>query len=59
LVFGIGFMGTVAWTTVGGMLDAVAVVSRLAEGNYAREIYVIGNDEVARIMQAMRDLASL
>jgi methyl-accepting chemotaxis protein len=54
LVVAIGFMGVVALTTVGGMQDAVTVVSRLAEGNYAREIYVVGDDEVARIMQALR-----
>jgi len=54
LCVGVGFMGTVAWTTVGGMHAAVTVVSRLAEGNYAREIVVYGNDEVARIMQALK-----
>ncbi|HWW19457.1 MAG TPA: methyl-accepting chemotaxis protein, partial [Steroidobacteraceae bacterium] len=58
LTVGIGFMGTVAWTTVGGMLAAVTVVSRLAEGNYAREIYVYGNDEVARIMLALKQMQS-
>jgi methyl-accepting chemotaxis protein len=56
LFIGIGFMGTVVWTTVGGMHAAVTVVSRLAEGNYAREIQVYGNDEVARIMQALRQM---
>jgi methyl-accepting chemotaxis protein len=56
LVIGIGFMGTVVWTTVGGMYAAVTVVSRLAEGNYAREIQVYGSDEVARIMQALRQM---
>jgi methyl-accepting chemotaxis protein len=56
LLIGVGFMGTVAWTTVGGMYAAVTVVSRLAEGNYAREIHVYGNDEVARIMLALRQM---
>jgi methyl-accepting chemotaxis protein len=54
LIVAVAFMGLVALTTVSGMQDAVTVVSRLAEGNYAREIYVVGNDEVARIMQALR-----
>jgi methyl-accepting chemotaxis protein len=58
LLIGIGFMGTVAWTTVGGMHAAVTVVSRLAEGNYAREIYVYGNDEIARIMNALKQMQS-
>src|SRR5580704_7413795 len=56
LLVGVGFMGTVAWTTVGGMHAAVTVVSRLAEGNYAREIHVYGNDEVARIMHALKQM---
>jgi methyl-accepting chemotaxis protein len=58
LLIGIGFMGTVAWTTVGGMHAAVTVVSRLAEGNYGREIRVYGNDEVARIMLALKQMQS-
>jgi methyl-accepting chemotaxis protein len=53
-LLGIGFMITVAWTTVGGMHSAVSVVSRMAEGNYAREIRVFGSDEVSRIMQALK-----
>jgi methyl-accepting chemotaxis protein len=56
LLVGIGFMGTVALTTIKGMHSAVVVVSRLAEGNYAREIYVHGSDEVARIMQALKSM---
>jgi methyl-accepting chemotaxis protein len=54
LVLGIGLTGTVAWTTIGGMHAAVSVVSRMAEGNYAREIHAYGSDEVARIMQSLK-----
>jgi methyl-accepting chemotaxis protein len=54
LLAAVGFMGTVVWTTIGGMRAAVTVVSRLAEGNYAREIHVSGSDEVARIMHALK-----
>jgi methyl-accepting chemotaxis protein len=54
LLVGLGFMSTVAWTTVAGMASAVTVVSRLAEGNYAREIRVDGSDEIARIMHALK-----
>jgi methyl-accepting chemotaxis protein len=56
LAVGVGFMGVVAFTTVGGMHAAVTVVSRLAEGDYAREIYVHGTDEVARIMHALKQM---
>jgi methyl-accepting chemotaxis protein len=51
-----GTMAIVALTTAGGVGDAVAVVSRLAEGNYSAEIVVQGGDELARMMRALSDM---
>jgi methyl-accepting chemotaxis protein len=56
LLVGGGFMAVVVLSTVAGMAAAVTVVSRLAEGNYAREIRVDGNDEIARIMHALKSM---
>ncbi|HEX4023102.1 MAG TPA: methyl-accepting chemotaxis protein, partial [Steroidobacteraceae bacterium] len=50
---GVGFMGMVIGTTVSRMNEAVAVVSRLAEGDYTQAITVHGSDELARMMHAL------
>jgi methyl-accepting chemotaxis protein len=54
LLAGVAALGVVIGTTVGGMNEAVGVVSRLAEGDYTNEIAVQGSDELARIMRALQ-----
>jgi methyl-accepting chemotaxis protein len=54
LLVGLGCVGVVIWTTVGGMNEAVTVVSRLAEGDYTHDIAVHGSDELARTMRALQ-----
>ena len=51
-------MIVVIGTTVGGMNEAVSVVSRLAEGDYTSEITVQGSDELARTMRALQIMQS-
>ncbi len=56
VALGMGFMGVVILTTVGGMNDAVTVVSHLAEGDYTHDIAAHGSDELARMMQALQSM---
>ena len=58
LLAGIGTLTVVIGTTVGGMNEAVSVVSRLAEGDYTNEITVQGSDELARTMRALQIMQS-
>ena len=58
LLAGLGTLIVVIGTTVGGMNEAVSVVSRLAEGDYTNEITVQGSDELARIMRALQIMQS-
>jgi methyl-accepting chemotaxis protein len=58
VALGVGFMGVVIGTTVSGMNAAVAVVSRLAEGDYTHAITAHGSDELARMMQALGTMQS-
>ncbi len=58
VVLGMGFMGVVIFTTVSGMNAAVAVVSRLAEGDYTHDIATDGSDELARMMVALQGMQS-
>jgi methyl-accepting chemotaxis protein len=58
MLIGLGSLGLVIATTVGGMNDAVTVVSRLAEGDYTHEITVQGSDELARTMRALQIMQS-
>jgi methyl-accepting chemotaxis protein len=58
LLAGIGTLTVVIGTTVGGMNEAVNVVSRLAEGDYTNEITVQGSDELARTMRALQIMQS-
>jgi methyl-accepting chemotaxis protein len=58
LLVGLGTLGVVIWTTVGGMNEAVTVVSRLAEGDYTYDIAVRGSDELARTMRALQIMQS-
>jgi methyl-accepting chemotaxis protein len=53
-----GYKGALIMTTVGGMNDAITVVSRLAEGDYTRDIRAVGRDELTRIMQALQVMQS-
>jgi methyl-accepting chemotaxis protein len=54
LLAGVAALAVVIGTTVGGMNEAVGVVSRLAEGDYTNEIAVQGSDELARTMRALQ-----
>jgi methyl-accepting chemotaxis protein len=54
LLVGLGSLSVVILTTVGGMNEAVKVVSRLAEGDYTHDISVHGTDELARTMRALQ-----
>jgi methyl-accepting chemotaxis protein len=56
VALGMGLMSAVILTTVNGMNGAVAVVSRLAEGDYTRDITARGSDELARMMQALQSM---
>ena len=58
VALGVGFMGVVIGTTVNGMNAAVAVVSRLAEGDYTHAIHAQGSDELARMMRALDAMQS-
>ncbi len=58
LLVGAGCFGIVIWTTVAGMNETVAVVSRLAEGDYTHDISVQGSDELARTMRALHIMQS-
>jgi methyl-accepting chemotaxis protein len=54
VALGVGFMGVVILTTVSGINGAVAVVSRLAEGDYTQGITAQGKDELAHMMHALQ-----
>lgn len=54
VVLGMGFMGLVILTTVSGIHEAVAVVSRVAEGDYTQPIVPQGRDEIAHMMRALQ-----
>ncbi|HTW75184.1 MAG TPA: methyl-accepting chemotaxis protein [Steroidobacteraceae bacterium] len=56
VALGMGFMGVVILTTVSGMNAAVAVVSRLAGGDYTHDIVAEGSDELARMMLALQTM---
>jgi methyl-accepting chemotaxis protein len=58
LLAGLGTLSVVIGTTVGGMNEAVGVVSRLAEGDYTNDITVQGSDELARTMRALQIMQS-
>jgi methyl-accepting chemotaxis protein len=58
MLLGLGSVGAVILTTVGGMNEAVTVVSRLAEGDYTHDIAVDGTDELARMMRALQIMQS-
>jgi methyl-accepting chemotaxis protein len=58
LLVGLGSLSVVILTTVGGMNEAVRVVSRLAEGDYTHDINVHGSDELARTMRALQIMQS-
>jgi methyl-accepting chemotaxis protein len=58
LLAGVAALSVVIGTTVGGMNEAVGVVSRLAEGDYTHEITVQGSDELARTMRALQGMQS-
>ena len=58
LLAGLAALSVVIGTTVGGMNEAVSVVSRLAEGDYTHEITVQGSDELARTMLALQIMQS-
>ncbi|HEY1724214.1 MAG TPA: methyl-accepting chemotaxis protein [Steroidobacteraceae bacterium] len=58
MLFGLGSLGLVLITQVRGLTDTVAVVSRLAEGDYTHEIEVVGSDELARTMRAVQIMQS-
>jgi methyl-accepting chemotaxis protein len=58
MLLGAGALGVVVLTTVGGMNEAVTVVSRLAEGDYTHDITVQGSDELARTMRALQVMQS-
>jgi methyl-accepting chemotaxis protein len=58
LLVGLGSLSVVILTTVGGMNEAVRVVSRLAEGDYTHDIKVHGSDELARTMRALQIMQS-
>ncbi|MGH8230327.1 MAG: methyl-accepting chemotaxis protein [Steroidobacteraceae bacterium] len=58
MVLGLGSLGVVLMTQVRGLNDTVAVVSRLAEGDYTHEITVVGSDELARTMRAVQIMQS-
>jgi methyl-accepting chemotaxis protein-1 (serine sensor receptor) len=58
MLIGLGSLGVVIWTTVGGMNEAVTVVSRLADGDYTHDIIVQGSDELARTMRALQIMQS-
>jgi methyl-accepting chemotaxis protein-1 (serine sensor receptor) len=58
LLVGLGSLSVVIGTTVGGMNEAVRVVSRLAEGDYTHDISVQGTDELARTMRALQIMQS-
>ena len=52
-VLAVGIICVVSSGTVGEMNEVVAVVSRLAEGDYGHEIVVQGSDELSHIAQAL------
>ena len=56
VALGMGFMGLVILTTVNGMHEAVAVVSRVAEGDYTQTIDPHGSDELAHMMRALQTM---
>jgi methyl-accepting chemotaxis protein-1 (serine sensor receptor) len=58
MLVGLGALSVVILTTVGGMNEAVTVVSRLAEGDYTHDITVQGSDELARTMRALQTMQS-
>jgi methyl-accepting chemotaxis protein len=58
MLAGLGALSVVVLTTVGGMNEAVTVVSRLAEGDYTHDITVQGSDELARTMRALQIMQS-
>jgi methyl-accepting chemotaxis protein len=58
MLVGLGALSVVILTTVGGMNEAVRVVSRLAEGDYTHDITVQGSDELARTMRALQIMQS-
>ncbi|HEY3730286.1 MAG TPA: methyl-accepting chemotaxis protein [Steroidobacteraceae bacterium] len=58
MLFGLGSLGLVLITQVRGLNETVAVVSRLAEGDYTHEITVVGSDELARSMRAVQIMQS-
>jgi methyl-accepting chemotaxis protein len=58
MLVGFGALSVVVLTTVGGMNEAVTVVSRLAEGDYTHDIPVQGSDELARTMRALQRMQS-
>jgi len=58
LLVSLGSLSAVILTTVGGMNEAVRVVSRLADGDYTHDISVHGSDELARIMRALQVMQS-
>jgi methyl-accepting chemotaxis protein len=58
VVVGVGLMMLVIGGTVRGMNEVVAVVSRLADGDYTQDIAVHGRDELARAMHALRSMQS-
>jgi len=58
LLVGLGSLSVVILTTVGGMNEAVRVVSRLADGDYTHDISVHGSDELARTMRALQVMQS-
>jgi methyl-accepting chemotaxis protein len=58
MLVGLGALSVVILTTVGDMNEAVAVVSRLAEGDYTHDIAVQGSDELARTMRALQIMQS-
>jgi len=53
LILAVAIICVVSSGTVGEMNEVVAVVSRLAEGDYGHEIVVQGSDEFSQIAQAL------
>jgi methyl-accepting chemotaxis protein len=51
---GVGAMAHVIWTTVRGINEMVAVVARLAEGDYTHQIDVQESNELGHTMQALQ-----
>ena len=56
LAAGLAAAAIVAVSTVAGLNEACAVVQRLAEGDYTGRIDLHGKDELARMMQALKQM---